>query len=47
MTDSPKPILVGERVRIYPRGKKKIYTADFWGDEQIEEVGSNGEATNP
>ena len=21
--------------------------ADFWGDEQIEEVGSNGEATNP
>lgn len=32
MTDSPKSILVGERVRIYPRGKKKTYCADFWCD---------------
>jgi integrase len=32
MTDSTKSILVGERVRIYPRGKKKIYCADFWYD---------------
>ena len=32
MTESPKQILVGERVRIYPRGKKKIYCADFWYD---------------
>ena len=32
MTDRPKSILIGERVRIYRRGKKGIYNADFWND---------------
>ena len=32
MTEPSKPILIGERVRIYPRGKKKTYCADFWYD---------------
>jgi len=32
MTEPTKSILIGERVRIYPRGKKKIYCADFWFD---------------
>ena len=32
MTEPSKPILIGERVRIYPRGKKKTYCADFWFD---------------
>lgn len=32
MTNPRESILVGERVRIYPRGKKKIYCADFWAD---------------
>jgi integrase len=32
MTELSEPILIGERVRIYPRGKKKIYCADFWYD---------------
>ena len=32
MTEATKPILSGERVRIYPRGKKKTYCADFWYD---------------
>lgn len=32
MTEPTKTILIGERVRIYPRGKKRIYCADFWYD---------------
>ncbi|MFH1268865.1 MAG: tyrosine-type recombinase/integrase [Planctomycetota bacterium] len=32
MTKPSKSILIGERVRIYPRGKKKTYCADFWYD---------------
>jgi integrase len=32
MTESTKPIVIGDRVRIYPRGKKKTYCADFWFD---------------
>jgi len=32
MTEPRKPILIGERVRIYPRGKTNIYCADFWYD---------------
>ncbi len=32
MAEPSKAILVGERVRIYPRGKKRIYCADFWYD---------------
>jgi integrase len=32
MTELSEPFLIGERVRIYPRGKKKIYCADFWYD---------------
>ena len=32
MSETSKPIIVGERVRIYPRGKKKTYCADFWFD---------------
>ena len=30
MNKTDKPILVGERISIYPRGKKKIYNATFW-----------------
>jgi len=32
MTEPTESILIGERVRIYPRGKKKTYCADFWYD---------------
>jgi len=32
MTEPTEPILIGERVRIYPRGKKKTFCADFWFD---------------
>ncbi len=32
MKEPKKRILVGERVYIYPRGKTKIYCADFWYD---------------
>jgi integrase len=32
MTDHPDRIRVGERVSIYPRGKKNIWCADFWRD---------------
>ena len=32
MTEPSKSILIGERVRIYPRGKTQIYCADFWYD---------------
>ena len=32
MTDQSKTILMGERVRLYPRGKTGIYCADFWFD---------------
>jgi integrase len=34
MTDRPERIRVGDRVVIYPRGKKRIYVADFWFDGQ-------------
>ena len=32
MTDKADRIRVGDRVSIYPRGKKKIWCADFWRD---------------
>lgn len=32
MSERPKRILIGERVHIYPRGKKRTYCADFWCD---------------
>jgi integrase len=32
MNDQTKSILIGDRVRVYPRGKRKTYTADFWYD---------------
>lgn len=32
MTEPTKSTLVGERVRVRSRGKKGIYTADFWHD---------------
>jgi integrase len=32
MSDRPVRIAVGERVTIYPRGKKKTWCADFWRD---------------
>jgi integrase len=32
MKDRPERTRVGERVTIYPRGKKQIYVADFWFD---------------
>lgn len=34
MNQPTRPILIGERVKIHPRGKKRIYTADFWNDGQ-------------
>jgi integrase len=34
MTNNSKRIRVGDRVTIYPRGKKKIWCADFWFDGQ-------------
>ena len=34
MHEPKKPILIGERVKIQPRGKKGIFTADFWFDGQ-------------
>lgn len=34
MTDNPKRIRVGDHVTIYPRGKKKVWCADFWRDGQ-------------
>jgi integrase len=30
MRDNPQRVRVGERVTIFPRGKKRIYVADFW-----------------
>ena len=32
MTMNLNRVPVGERVTIYPRGKKRIYVADFWSD---------------
>lgn len=32
MSKPPRRIRVGDRVTIYPRGKQKIYVADFWHD---------------
>src|SRR5215831_11083743 len=32
MADTPERVRVGERVTIYPRGKKQIWCADFWRD---------------
>jgi integrase len=32
MTDTPGRVRVGEHVTIYPRGKKRIWCADFWRD---------------
>jgi integrase len=32
MSEGPERIRVGERVTIYPRGKKKVWVADFWRD---------------
>ena len=32
MADDPERIRVGEYVTIYPRGKKKLWCADFWRD---------------
>jgi len=32
MADRPGRVRVGERVTIYPRGKKKLWCADFWRD---------------
>jgi integrase len=34
MTDNPERIRVGDRVTIYPRGKKKVWCADYWQDGQ-------------
>ena len=34
MHEPKQPILIGERVKIQPRGKKGIFTADFWFDGQ-------------
>jgi hypothetical protein len=32
MSDEPNRFRVGERVTIYPRGKKRVWCADFWQD---------------
>jgi integrase len=34
MSETPERVRVGDHVVIYPRGKKKIYVADFWRDRQ-------------
>src|SRR4051794_21747228 len=32
MTERPDRVRVGDHVTIYPRGKKKLWCADFWRD---------------
>jgi len=34
MSDNPERIRVGDHVMIYPRGKKKVWCADFWREGQ-------------